>query len=72
MGGMRSQADWKPRRIAHADGGESTFENLRLRCRAHNLHAAEERFGAGTSGRESARAQDRKGQDRTGQGATSA
>jgi hypothetical protein len=28
-----------------ADGGESTAHNLRLRCRAHNQHAARARFG---------------------------
>jgi HNH endonuclease len=28
-----------------ADGGESTSHNLRLRCRAHNQHAARARFG---------------------------
>ena len=31
--------------IPHADGGESTVANLRLRCRAHNLHAARAHFG---------------------------
>jgi 5-methylcytosine-specific restriction endonuclease McrA len=30
-----------------AKGGESTVENLRLVCRTHNQHAAEETFGAG-------------------------
>jgi 5-methylcytosine-specific restriction endonuclease McrA len=29
-----------------AEHGESTVENLRLRCRAHNQHAAREYFGA--------------------------
>ena len=29
-----------------AVGGESTVENLRLRCRAHNEHAARRYFGA--------------------------
>jgi 5-methylcytosine-specific restriction endonuclease McrA len=29
-----------------AVGGESTTENLRLRCRAHNQHAARRYFGA--------------------------
>lgn len=29
-------------------GGASTFENLRLRCRAHNIHAAEQIFGRAT------------------------
>ena len=29
-----------------AVGGEATAENLRLRCRAHNLHAARRYFGA--------------------------
>ena len=28
-----------------AEWGESTLENLRLRCRAHNQHAAREHFG---------------------------
>ncbi len=31
---------------AIACGGESTVANLRLRCRAHNQHAAEQAFGA--------------------------
>jgi precorrin-6B methylase 2 len=31
--------------IPHAKGGEPTVANLRLRCRAHNLHAAQEHFG---------------------------
>jgi len=30
-----------------ASGGESTVENLRLRCRAHNQHAARNHFGSG-------------------------
>ena len=45
---------------SHADGGESTLENLRLRCRAHNLHAAEQRFGAQYVRQKVARAQGRK------------
>lgn len=32
--------------IPHAAGGEPTVENLRLRCRAHNLHTARLYFGA--------------------------
>ena len=32
--------------IPVACGGEATVENLRLRCRAHNQHAAERAFGA--------------------------
>src|SRR5262249_47297636 len=28
-----------------ARGGEATVENIRLRCRAHNQHAAEHAFG---------------------------
>jgi hypothetical protein len=31
--------------VPHAKGGESTVANLRLRCRAHNLHSAREHFG---------------------------
>jgi 5-methylcytosine-specific restriction endonuclease McrA len=31
--------------IPHAEGGEATVDNLRLRCRAHNLHTAREHFG---------------------------
>ncbi|MET0792026.1 MAG: HNH endonuclease [Polyangiaceae bacterium] len=31
--------------IPHAEGGEPTLVNLRLRCRAHNLHAARSHFG---------------------------
>ncbi len=30
-----------------ARGGEATVANLRLRCRAHNQHAADRAFGAG-------------------------
>jgi hypothetical protein len=30
-----------------ARGGEATVANLRLRCRGHNQHAAEQAFGAG-------------------------
>jgi hypothetical protein len=30
---------------AYARGGQTTLENLRLRCRAHNAHAAELEFG---------------------------
>ena len=33
--------------IEVALGGESTAANLRLRCRGHNQHAAEQTFGAG-------------------------
>ena len=32
-------------RIPFADGGPTTFENLELRCRAHNAYEAEQRFG---------------------------
>ena len=31
--------------IPHAEGGEPTVANLRLRCRAHNLHTARAHFG---------------------------
>jgi hypothetical protein len=31
--------------VPHAQGGEATVGNLRLRCRAHNLHSAREHFG---------------------------
>jgi 5-methylcytosine-specific restriction endonuclease McrA len=31
--------------VPHAQGGEATMANLRLRCRAHNLHTAREYFG---------------------------
>lgn len=31
--------------IPHAEGGEPTVVNLRLRCRAHNLHTARAHFG---------------------------
>jgi 5-methylcytosine-specific restriction endonuclease McrA len=31
--------------VPHAQGGEATVANLRLRCRAHNLHTAREHFG---------------------------
>src|SRR4051812_48912640 len=31
--------------VPHAQGGEATVGNLRLRCRAHNLHTAREHFG---------------------------
>jgi hypothetical protein len=37
--------------IPDAEGGEQTVANLRLRCRAHNLHTARAHFG-----RESVRA----------------
>ena len=46
-----------------AEWGESTLENLRLRCRAHNQHAAREHFGGEyVRARIAARAQ-RKGSD---------
>ena len=32
--------------IPHAEGGEATVVNLRLRCRAHNLYTARAHFGA--------------------------
>jgi hypothetical protein len=32
--------------VPHAQGGEATVANLRLRCRAHNLHTAREHFGS--------------------------
>jgi hypothetical protein len=32
--------------IPHAEGGEPTVFNLRLRCRAHNLHTARAHFGS--------------------------
>jgi hypothetical protein len=31
--------------VPHAEGGEATVGNLRLRCRAHNLHTARAHFG---------------------------
>jgi 5-methylcytosine-specific restriction endonuclease McrA len=31
--------------VEHARGGPTTTENLSLRCKAHNLQAAEETFG---------------------------
>jgi hypothetical protein len=31
--------------VPHARGGQATVTNLRLRCRAHNLHTAREHFG---------------------------
>jgi 5-methylcytosine-specific restriction endonuclease McrA len=31
--------------IPHAEGGEPTVTNLRLRCRAHNLYTARAHFG---------------------------
>jgi hypothetical protein len=31
--------------VPYAQGGEATVANLRLRCRAHNLHSAREYFG---------------------------
>jgi hypothetical protein len=31
--------------VPHAEGGEPTVGNLRLRCRAHNLHTARAHFG---------------------------
>jgi hypothetical protein len=31
--------------VPYAQGGEATVANLRLRCRAHNLHSAREHFG---------------------------
>jgi 5-methylcytosine-specific restriction endonuclease McrA len=31
--------------IPHAEGGEATVANLRLRCRGHNLHTARAHFG---------------------------
>ena len=34
--------------VPEALGGESTADNLRVRCRAHNQLAAEQAFGAGT------------------------
>jgi hypothetical protein len=32
--------------VPFADGGQATPENLQLRCRAHNMYEAQERFGA--------------------------
>jgi hypothetical protein len=29
----------------YADGGETTVENIELRCRAHNAYEAEQYFG---------------------------
>jgi len=41
-----------------AKGGVSTVENLRLRCRTHNQHAAEQVFGAGFIERKRAEARE--------------
>jgi 5-methylcytosine-specific restriction endonuclease McrA len=46
--------------IPHAAGGEATVGNLRLRCRAHNLHAARVHFGG-----EHMRAATERGRERT-------
>jgi hypothetical protein len=35
--------------IPHGDHGVATIENIQLRCRAHNLYAADLYFGPGTS-----------------------
>ena len=47
-GGHRCNAE-SPLEFDHirpvAFGGKSTIENLRLRCHAHNQHAAREQFG---------------------------
>jgi len=48
-----------------ARGGESSVENLRLRCRAHNQYEAERTFGAGFMHQKRERA--RKAADRRGQ-----
>jgi hypothetical protein len=32
-------------RVPYADGGQTSIENLELRCRAHNAYEAERRFG---------------------------
>jgi hypothetical protein len=36
--------------VPFALGGPSTVENLALRCRAHNNHESEQRFGARSGG----------------------
>jgi 5-methylcytosine-specific restriction endonuclease McrA len=46
--------------IPHAEGGEATVANLRLRCRAHNLYAARVHFG-----REHMRVAMERGRERT-------
>jgi hypothetical protein len=46
--------------IPHAEGGEATVANLRLRCRAHNLYTAREHFGG-----EYVRAATARGRERT-------
>jgi len=41
-------------------GGETTVENLRLRCRGHNQYEAEQTFGAGFMARKRAEAREQK------------
>jgi 5-methylcytosine-specific restriction endonuclease McrA len=50
--------------IPFASGGESTLLNLQLRCRAHNLHAARQHFGAEYMRTAVVRARDRTCQQR--------
>ncbi|MFL5417345.1 MAG: HNH endonuclease [Myxococcales bacterium] len=46
--GQRCESTWQPE-LDHVDsaalGGEPTAKNLRMRCRTHNFHHAEEVFG---------------------------
>ncbi len=48
-----------------ARGGESTADNLRLRCRAHNQYAAEQTFGAEHMNRKREEARERRSPERT-------
>jgi HNH endonuclease len=53
--------------VPHAEGGETTIANLRLRCRAHNLHTARAHFG-----REYVRAAAERANERTRRGGLNA
>ena len=51
--------------LEYARGGEATVSNIRLRCRAHNQHAAERAYGAEFMRAKRERSADSRGRDAT-------
>jgi len=58
--------------LEYARGGEATFGNIRLRCRAHNRLGAERTYGAGFMERKQAQAVERRASRRANSSAQTA
>jgi len=69
--GRRCESTWKlefHHKIPFARGGPTSVEHIELRCRAHNLRAAEQDFGTEHVARRVAASRGRTGKGRSGDG----